>query len=237
MQRVLSVLLLVATLHAMSTPASGGEPGSAGLLFLRSGVDARSAGLGETGVASATDASAVYWNPALLAQAPGTQIGLQHMEMYDLFRMEAVYASHATPYGNFGLLLSGFYSDEVQRTELDRVGEVLGTFQPYDLVGGLAWGQAFGTVMIGITGKAIYERIDAYSGTAFAVDLGIAHDTQIDRNPPPCPERFVPVRSGIRASMERDGRNAFCSTRNSFRPTTGTPNSTEAWSSNWSVAS
>jgi hypothetical protein len=78
------------------------------------------------------------------------------------------------------LLLSGFYSDEVQRTELDRVGEVLGTFQPYDLVGGLAWGRAFGTVMIGITGKAIYERIDAYSGTAFAVDLGIAHDTQID---------------------------------------------------------
>jgi hypothetical protein len=42
--------------------------------------------------------------------------------MYDLFRMESVYTSHATPYGNFGLLLTGFYSDEVERTELDRVG-------------------------------------------------------------------------------------------------------------------
>ena len=54
------------------------------------------------------NASAVYWNPALLAQAPGTQVGLQHMEMYDLFRMEAVYASHATPYGNFGVLVRAF---------------------------------------------------------------------------------------------------------------------------------
>ncbi|RKZ08428.1 hypothetical protein DRQ53_02700 [bacterium] len=161
-------------------PADAGEVGSAGMLFLRTGIDARSAGMGETGVAGATDASAVYWNPALLALAPGTQVGLQHMEMYDLFRMESVFASHATPYGNFGLLLTGFYSDEVERTELDRVGEVLGTFQPYDLVGGLSWGKAFGTVMVGATAKVLYERIDAYSGTAFAMDLGIAHDSAIE---------------------------------------------------------
>lgn len=175
---ILLVLCLAPTLVAGS--ALAGDPGSAGMLYLRSGVDARSAGMGETGVAGATDASAVYWNPALLAHAEGTQVGLQHMEMYNLFRMESVYASHATPYGNFGVLLTGFYSDEVERTELDRVGEVLGTFKPYDLVGGLAWGKAFGTVMFGVTAKAIYERIDAYAGTAFALDLGIAHDSAIE---------------------------------------------------------
>jgi hypothetical protein len=179
MRAFLSFLIL-ASLCVVPATAGAGDPGSAGLLFLRTGVDARSAGMGETGVASATDASAVYWNPALLASAAGTQIGLQHVEMYDLFRMESAYTSHATPYGNFGLLLTGFYSDEIERTELDRVGEVLGTFQPYDLVGGLSWGRLFGTVMVGATGKVIYERIDAYSGTTWAVDLGIAHDTKID---------------------------------------------------------
>ena len=101
-------LLVLATWLVTSTAAFAGDPGSAGLLFLRSGIDARSAGMGETGVASAGDASAVYWNPALLALAGGTQVGLQHMEMYGLFRMEAMYASHATEYGNFGLLVSGF---------------------------------------------------------------------------------------------------------------------------------
>jgi hypothetical protein len=181
MMRSIFLVLLVATATLVIPQAAhAGDPGSAGLLFLRTGLDARSAGMGETGAASATDASAVYWNPALLASAPGSQIGLQHMEMYDLFRMEALYASHATPHGTFGLMLTGFYSDEVERTELDRVGEVLGTFQPYDLVGGLSWGRLFGSVMIGITGKVIYERIDAYSGTTWAMDLGIAHDTQID---------------------------------------------------------
>ena len=178
--RPMTLILFLLLLVALTPSAQAGDVGSAGLLFLRSGIDGRSAGMGETGVASAADASAVYWNPALLAHAEGSQIGLQHMEMYSLFRMESFYASHATPYGNFGLLLTGFYSDAIDRTETDRVGEILGTFQPYDLVGGLAWGKAFGTVMLGLTGKVVYERIDAYSGTAFAVDLGIAHDTLIE---------------------------------------------------------
>jgi hypothetical protein len=180
MHRSVLLILVLVALVVSAPVALAGDPGSAGLLFLRTGLDARSAGMGETGVAAASDASAVYWNPAMLARASGTQIGLQHMEMYDLFRMESAYATHATEYGTFGLMLTGFYSDEVERTELDRVGEVLGTFQPYDLVGGVSWGRLFGTVMVGVTGKVIYERIDAYSGTTWAVDLGIAHDTKID---------------------------------------------------------
>lgn len=182
--RRLILFVVLASLAVPPSAARAGDPGSAGLLFLRTGVDARSAGMGETGAALANDASAVYWNPALLARARGSQIGLQHTEMYDLFRMEAAYASHETPYGTFGLLLTGFYSDEIERTETDRVGEVFGTFQPYDLVGGLSWGHGFqtefGLVMAGITGKAIYERIDAYSGTALAADVGFAIDTLID---------------------------------------------------------
>lgn len=180
MLRLISCILLAAAALVGAAPARAGDPGSAGMLYLRTGVDARSAGMGETGVAGATDASAVYWNPALLASAPGSQVGLQHMEMYDLFRMESIFASHATPYGTFGFLVTGFYSDEIDRTELDRVGEVLGTFKPYDLVGGVAWGKAFGKVMFGASAKAVYERIDAYSGTAFAFDIGVAHDTAIN---------------------------------------------------------
>lgn len=156
------------------------EPGSAGVLSLRLGVGARSGAMGETGVAQATDATAVYWNPAGLTAAEGTQVALQHTEYFGLFRQEALAISHRTEYGSLGLILSGFYSDDVDRTELDRTGVVLGTFRPYDVVFGLGYAIEVAEVSVGLVGKVVYERIDAYSGSTGAFDLGIAHDARIE---------------------------------------------------------
>lgn len=175
-----SALLFVAALGA-AAPVSAGKPGDAGVLWLRLGIGARSGGMGETGVASATDVNAVYWNPANLTSAPGTQIGLQHTEYFgSLFRQEALTVSHHTKYGSFGLLLSGFYSEDVERTELDRSGVELGTFRPYDVAGGLSYALDFRNASLGITTKFLYERIDAYAGSTFAVDLGIAADAPLE---------------------------------------------------------
>lgn len=161
--------------------ATAGEPGDAGMLWLRLGIGARSGGMGETGVASATDVNAVYWNPANLTSAPGTQIGLQHTEYFgSLFRQESLTVSHHTPYGSFGLLLSGFYSEDIERTELDRTGVELGTFRPYDVAGGLSYAFDFRNASFGVTTKFLYERIDAYSGSTFAVDLGISADAPLE---------------------------------------------------------
>lgn len=174
-----ALLLLVTLLGASG--ASAGEPGDAGLLWLRLGIGARSGGMGETGVASATDANAVYWNPANLTSAPGTQIGLQHTEYFgSLFRQEALAVSHHTEYGSIGLLFSGFYSEDIDRTELDQTGVALGTFRPYDVVGGLAYALDFRQVSLGVTTKFLYERIDAYAGSTFAFDLGIAADAPLE---------------------------------------------------------
>ncbi len=41
-----------------------GEAGTAGALFLRTGLGARAAGMGEAFTAVAVDASSIYWNPA-----------------------------------------------------------------------------------------------------------------------------------------------------------------------------
>lgn len=174
------VLVFVCAL-LVAAPVGAADPGDAGLLWLRLGIGGRSGAMGETGVATATDVNAVHWNPANLTAAEGTQVGLQHTEYFgSLFRQEALTLSHDTAYGSFGLLLSGFYSEDVERTELDRTGVALGTFRPYDVVAGLGYAIDVREVSLGITTKFLYGRIDAYSGSTFAVDLGIAHDTTIE---------------------------------------------------------
>ncbi|MDX1586512.1 MAG: hypothetical protein R3222_07205, partial [Balneolaceae bacterium] len=48
--------------------------------FLQIEPDSRAAGMGNTGVAIADNASAVFWNPAGLAFQRGTQISITHSE-------------------------------------------------------------------------------------------------------------------------------------------------------------
>ncbi len=174
------VLLLVGGWLLPALPAQAGDPGTAGVLSLRLGVGARSGAMGETGVAHATDATAVYWNPANLRAAAGTQLGLQHTEYFGLFRQEAFTLSHQTEFGSFGLLLSGFYSDDVDRTELESTGVTFGTFRPYDVVAGLGYALDVAEVSIGVVAKVVYERIDAFSASAGAFDIGVAHDAKIE---------------------------------------------------------
>ena len=67
----LAVCLLVPLLPARAQilPAFGNDrKGTAGFQFLKIPVDARAAAMGETVVANAFDASALFWNPALAAQ-------------------------------------------------------------------------------------------------------------------------------------------------------------------------
>lgn len=168
------VLLLV------SVPALAGNPGDAGLLSMRLGVGGRSGAMGETGVATTQDATAIYWNPANMAYASGTQIAVQHMEYFGLFRKESLTLSHETPYGNFGLLFSGFYSDDIDRRAPEPAGVTQGTYRPYDVVAGLGYSRAFEGFSVGLVAKFVYERIDIGSGSAGALDIGITHRAAID---------------------------------------------------------
>jgi len=171
---------LVAAALASAPPVQAGDPGTAGLLSMRLPLGARNGAMGDTGIATAFDGASVFWNPANMAYAEGTQLTLQHMEYLGLFRKESVGITHQTEYGSLGLLFSGFYSEELDRTDDEPAGVALGTFQPYDLVIGLGYAYKGSQLSVGITGKIVYERIDTYDGVGSAVDIGITHRAQID---------------------------------------------------------
>ena len=177
---VLAALVgLTITCSLVPTHANAGEPGDAGLLWLRFGVGARGGAMGETGVAGAVDVTAVHWNPANLAEVRGTEMAVQHAEYLGLFRRETLALSHQTRIGTFGLGVNGFYSDEIDRTEEIGGGVSAGTFRPYGAAVGLSYATTFRAVSVGVTGKFVHENIDAYSGSSFAVDIGVAHQTTI----------------------------------------------------------
>ncbi len=78
--------IMIATLLAAAAPAGaqvslgGQRAGTSSATFLRIGVGARAAAMGESFVAVANDPSAIYWNPAGLASLQRREIAASHVD-------------------------------------------------------------------------------------------------------------------------------------------------------------
>ncbi|MCP4574181.1 MAG: PorV/PorQ family protein [bacterium] len=177
---LLSVVLVL--LVALPGSAWAGNPGEAGMLFLRMGVGAREAGMGETGVASSRGAAAVWWNPANNVFADfETSLVLQHHRYLGLFNQEAAAVAHRIGPGVVGVMFTGLFSDTIDRYSAEPVGRVEGSFKPYDIAFGLSYAHPLGDrFAVSATGKFVYERIDRDSASGLAFDLGISHVALID---------------------------------------------------------
>ncbi|ARA92061.1 hypothetical protein AWN76_002010 [Rhodothermaceae bacterium RA] len=166
---------LVPTARAQLLPTFGRDrAGTSGFQFLKIAVDPRAAALGETVAANAFDASALFWNPALAAQADGLQIGLNHTAYFADVTME--YAAMTVPLG--GLTLGGSLQmlssgDMDVTTEFEPTGTGQ-TFRFIDLAAGLSVAQALSDLFsYGVTIKYIRESSAGLVAQTLALDLGV----------------------------------------------------------------
>jgi len=152
---------------------AAGQPGDAGLLFLRLGMGTREAAMGGAGVASAEGAAAAYWNPSRAALGEsGTSVMLQQQSWLGTFDYTTASLMHTGDFGAFGLSYAGFYSEEIERYGDDSVGVPDGTFSPYDLMFGASYARVINQrFAVGAKAKVVYEKIDIYSGTVMLFDL------------------------------------------------------------------
>jgi hypothetical protein len=182
MRRMTLIILLVVAVLSAALTVFAGTPGESGFLSLRMAVGARETAMGGTGVASSEGASAVYWNPALLAfEEPGTDLLLQHQRSFGLFDRESATLAHRTRFGVIGFFFSGFYSDDIERYSEENVGVAEGLFNPYQVaVGGTLSRQLNERLAIGVGAKLLHEDIDIYGGSGLAFDLFLAHKALID---------------------------------------------------------
>jgi hypothetical protein len=157
--------------------------GTSAATFLEIGAGARAMGMGGSYVSIANDASALYFNPAGIIWANNMQIEVMHNDWLAGTKYEFIGAVIPLPSINSSLGISfttlGYDKQPVRTVERpEGTGEF---YDARDFALGISYAMALtDRFSFGLTGKYINQRIWSESGSAFAMDLGIFYNTQID---------------------------------------------------------
>jgi len=167
---IFCILLIVS--YQCPLPAQDGLAGMPGT-YLHMGVGAQALGLGKAYTALASDATAIYWNPAALANQNPYQVYFMHSVLF--FDTNFDYLAGSIPtrkIGTFGLGLLYLNSGDFdQRNELN---EELGSFGISDLAFLFSWSrEVFKNVSAGINYKLVNQQMLDYSGVGHGFDLGL----------------------------------------------------------------
>ncbi len=174
---------LVATFSV--TPDAKAQVARTAVPFLQIAPDSRSAGMGNSGVALADNANAMFWNPAGLAFQTNPQVGLTHANWLPQFNADLFYEYLVGTYqapgaGTFGghVTFLNLGESELRSGPGDNGFE--GTFRSYDFAGGVSYGVklserfAFGTGVRAIYSNLSPSTADVSSGSGFSVAFDLA---------------------------------------------------------------
>ncbi|MFH1562549.1 MAG: PorV/PorQ family protein [Nitrospirota bacterium] len=163
-----------------------GASGS-GAAFLKMDVGARPAGLGGAYTALADDVTAIYWNPAGLAQLDQTELNFMHNEWFAGIKYEFLGAAYPVENLTFATSLTYLYMDDIKEVlKKDTEGNYNGrywetgkVFTAEDMALSLAFAQAVEeNLFIGANFKYINESIENETASGFAMDLGVIYKPQ-----------------------------------------------------------
>jgi hypothetical protein len=171
MKRWGKVALLMLALLVVFFQICAHAAGEAGAQFLNIGVGSKACSMGDAFAALADDPSAIYWNPAGIAQM--SCIEVMGMHSFWLLDISYQYVAAVLPsrYGAFGTAISYSSSGSIPKYEnFEKKGE----YTAYDAAGTVAYANTFKEmVSYGMGLKAIYQKIENETATGFAVDLGV----------------------------------------------------------------
>ena len=180
---VASILFLLSaeeSARGQLVPNLGGQrAGISAFQFLKLGAGARAVGMGESFVAVANDASALYWNPAGLVQFAENQLLASHTEyVVDIKHEFLGVAYHLTPQDAIGVSVVSLHMKDM---EVTTESQPFGTGQ-YFSYGDIAIGLSYGRVMtdqfsFGVTVKYVQENLDVLNMRSVMVDLGTLYWT------------------------------------------------------------
>lgn len=176
--------LMAVVLLWLPTEQAEAQIGGAGVVFLMIEPDSRAAGMGNTGVAIADNASANFWNPAGLAFQRGTEVSLTHSNWLPAFDAGLFYeyltAKHSVDgVGTFGAQVTFLNLGEHEGRDFQ--GDPTGTFRSYDLAIGLSYARQLTSQFgVGISTRFIYSDLapeglsDGVDGTGSSVSFDLA---------------------------------------------------------------
>lgn len=176
---VVVVLLLCGQTSLSQETQNVSKRGTTAAPFLSIAQGARALGLGGAFVAIANDASAMYWNPAGIADLHGYQFIVDHTNWFADIRYDYVGATiDCGSFGVVGVNLTGSTIGDMKVTTVaqqEGTGEVFGVS---DLAVGISYGlKLTEDFAIGFNPKVVYQKIWKMSASAFALDIGMKYRT------------------------------------------------------------
>ncbi|HAL56908.1 MAG TPA: hypothetical protein DCP63_10655 [Bacteroidetes bacterium] len=179
MRRYLSIAIFMSGLmipaKAQLLPNLGGQrTGISNLQFLKIGVGARGAALGDAMVALANDASASYWNPAGLTLNASNSVLISHTEWLAGLKHDfAGVVYHVSPDDILSLSVISLASDDMEiTTETNPSGTGM-YFSYSDVAFGISYGRKMTSQFsFGTTIRYVQENLDVLKMKAVLFDLG-----------------------------------------------------------------
>ena len=174
----LSLVLLSSVAMAVDINSSAG---TSAFSFLKINVGGRAVAMGGAFTGLSDDEAALYYNPAGLASLEQKRfIAEYHNYFTDLQSGFAGYIHPVSEGKVLGLQVS--YLNYGEFTQTDRAGNVEGTFGGGDVMvaGSFALRRSY-HFAVGATAKFIYEKIQDYSATGLALDLGLHYTSDRGR--------------------------------------------------------
>lgn len=184
--RVLIPILVVIDLSVTGVQAQKLFPGLgdqrvgiSSFTFLKIGVGARAAAMGEAYGAIADDATALYWNPAAAVVSEKDQILVSHTEWFVDIRHEfGAVLYHLTPEDAVGLSFISLTTDDMPRTTTLMPTGTGETFRFQDLAIGLTYSRKMtNQFSFGVTVRYIREQLAELSMQNAVMDLGAYYFT------------------------------------------------------------
>ena len=178
------VLVLAPAARAQdANDLSGGDfdkGGRTAMQFLKIGVGARQAALGEASVALVRDATAAFWNPAGIVGIARYEAAFSYTRwLADMNMMAAVVGGRVGGVGTFALSLAALDYGDIPEAVLNgqpdpRTGN---SVSGGDFLVGLSYARYFtDRLSIGVGAKYLHETLWDYAAGTFAFDVGTNYE-------------------------------------------------------------
>jgi len=175
---LIGALVLAAAPASAQFDLGSQRAGTSSGSFLKIGIGARAAGLGEAYVTIANDPTAVYWNPAGLASIQRQEVALSHIRWPGEINYE--HAAYVVPSRRFGGSFAfqfGVLSTAIDETDEYNPFGTGRTFTYSDAVAGVAYARRWtDKLLVGAGVKVVHEDLGSQVGgpttSAVLVDLG-----------------------------------------------------------------
>ncbi len=153
--------------------------GTVGLKFLDIGVGGRALAMGEAYTAVANDASAIFWNPAGVANIKSGDFFAGYTNWPADINLYSAAVVQKLGFGHIGLSFNVLNTGLINRTTTyDPDGDFSGTAAYEDWSAGLTYGRYLtDRFAFGATFKMLKETVADWEQTGWAVDIGTYYET------------------------------------------------------------